>query len=295
MSASIYREYITTPSSSATGEFNRHFVALKNKLNFYGARSMHYKVSSSYGDKNIQTLNLISIPSIFYGNRIKPGTLSLKMYMTGTLIGELQDLKQNGELIQVGPAGSTGSGSVAGVILYEEGFVMLTGSWSLSDKTIPMTAGSTTASKPSWKFWGAGAHDGVSQSTTTDEGNTSNYMSASFDMNFKGQTDTQVLTMFAHAHRGQVNYSNNPTYIKYGQEKVSFTSSQVYEENSLLDLTNVASSSYSDLSASFKRQVYISRVAIYDEHKNLVGVATLSSPILKEEEQDLSFKIRLDI
>ncbi len=101
--------------------------------------------------------------------------------------------------------------------------------------------------------------------------------------------------MFAHAHRGQVNYSNNPTYIKYGQEKVSFTSSQVYEENSLLDLTNVASSSYSDLSASFKRQVYISRVAIYDEHKNLVGVATLSSPILKEEEQDLSFKIRLDI
>ena len=295
MSASIYREYITTPSSSATGEFNRHFVALKNKLNFYGARSMHYKVTSSYGDKNVQTLNLISIPSIFYGNRIKPGTVSLKWYFTGSLIGELQDLKQNGELVQVGPTGSTGSGSVAGVILYEEGFVMLTGSWSLNDETIPMTAASTTASKPSWKFWGAGAHDGVSQPTTTDEGNTSNYMSASFEMNFKGQTDTQVLTMYAHARRGQGNYSNNPTYIKYGQEKVSFTSSQVYEENSLLDLTNVVSSSYSDLSASFKRQVYISRVAIYDEHKNLVGVATLSNPILKEEEQDLSFKIRIDI
>lgn len=295
MSASIYREYITTPSSSATGEFNRHFVALKNKLNFYGARSAHYKVSSSFGDKNVQTINLISIPSIFYGNRIKPGTVSLKWYFTGSIIGELQDLKQNGELVQVGPAGSTGSGSVAGVILYEEGFICLTGSWALNGETIPMTAGSTTASKPSWKFWGAGAYDGVSQASTAGSGNTSNYMSASFKLNFKGQTDTQVVTMFAHARAGEVNYSNNPTYIKYGQKKTNFTSSQVYEENSLLEITNVVSSSYSNLSASFKRQVYISRVAIYDDSKNLIGVATLSNPILKDEDQDYTFKLRIDL
>ena len=120
-------------------------------------------------------------------------------------------------------------------------------------------------------------------------------MSASFLFNFKGQTNTQVITMFAHAHRGEVNYSNNPTYLKYGQTKVNVSSSQVYEENSSLDVANLASSSYSDLSASFKRQVYISRVAIYDESKNLIGVATLSNPILKEEDQDYTFKIRLDI
>ena len=296
MSACIYREYITTPSSSATGEFNRHFVALKNKLNFYGARSQHYRVSSSINfDKNEQILNLISIPSIFYGTRITPGTISLKWYFTGSLIGELQDIKQNGELIQVGPEGSTGSGSIAGVVLYEEGFALLTGSWDLNDETIPMTSGSTTTSKPSWLFWGAGMHDGVSQPTTAGSGNTSNYMSASFLFNFKGQTNTQVITMFAHAHRGEVNYSNNPTYLKYGQTKVNVSSSQVYEENSSLDVANLASSSYSDLSASFKRQVYISRVAIYDESKNLIGVATLSNPILKEEDQDYTFKIRLDI
>jgi len=296
MSASIYREYITTPSSSATGVFNRHFVALKNKLDFYGIRSQHYRVSSSIGfDKNDQILNLISIPSIFYGTRMKPGTLSLKWYVTGSLVGELQDLKQNGELIQVGPAGSTESGSVAGVVLYEEGFVLLTGSWALNNTTLPMTSGSTTKSKPSWLFWGAGMHDGVSQPTTADSGNTSDFMSCSFGFNFRGQTNTQVLTMFAHAHRGEVNYSNNPTYLKYGQTKVSLTSSQIYEENSSLDISNLVSSSYSDFSASFKRQVYISRVAIYDESKNLIGVATLSNPILKEEDQDLSFKIRLDI
>jgi len=309
MSASIYREYMTTAgrfnlgTDKATGDtFNadpvyRHWWALKNKLNYYGIRSQHYRVSSSFlnFDKNNQNINLLSIPSIFYGTRMKPGTLSLKWYFTGSLIGELQDIKQNGELVQVGPVGSVGSGSVAGVALYEEGFLVLTGSWALNDETIPMTAASTTESKPSWLFWGAGAHDGVSQPSTSDEGNSSDYVSASFGLNFKGQTDTQVLTMFAHARRGEVNYSNNPTYIKYGQTKVEFTSSQVYQESSLLDLSNLVSSSYPDLSASFKRQVYISRVAIYDENKNLIGVATLSNPILKEEDQDLSFKIRLDI
>ena len=62
------------------------------------------------------------MPKIFYGTRIKPGSLSLKFYVTGTLVGELQDTRYNGELVQVGPAGSVGSGSVAGVAMYEEGF-----------------------------------------------------------------------------------------------------------------------------------------------------------------------------
>ena len=99
----------------------RHFYALKNRLNYYGLRSQHYKVSSSHGNKLSQSVNLISIPSIFYGSKIKPGSLSLKWYLTGSLIGELQDTKQNGELIEV-----TGdnTGSIAGVVLYDEGFIL---------------------------------------------------------------------------------------------------------------------------------------------------------------------------
>jgi len=295
MSASISREYITTPSSSATGEFNRHFVALKNRLNFYGIRSQHYRVTSSYGDKNVQTLNLVSIPEIFFGSRIRPGTVSLKWYFTGSLIGELQDLKRNGELIQVGPAGSTGSGSVGGVILYDEGFVLLTGSWSLNDESIAMTSGSASGNSPSWIYWAAGADDGVSQASTAGGGAGSDFVSASFGFDFKGQTNVQVLTMFAHAKRGEVNYSNNPTYLKYGQNRVNVSASNIYEENPTLDVANIVSSSYTDYSASYKRQVYISRVAIYDKSMNLIGIATLSNPILKEEDQDISFKIRLDI
>ncbi len=103
------------------------------------------------------------------------------------------------------------------------------------------------------------------------------------------------MTMFAHAKRGEVNYSNNPTFLSYGQDKLRLTSSQVYEESSTQKIANTVSSSYSDYSASFKRQVYISRVGIYDDAKNLIGVATLSNPVLKEEDQDFAFKLRLDI
>ena len=226
MTASISREYMTNPSGKTNGAPNyRHFYALKNRLNFLGQRSKHYVVSSSLGNKNTQTINLISIPSIAYGSRINPGSVSLKWYLTGSLIGELKDEKENGELIQVGPSGSTGSGSVAGVVLYDEGFLLLTGSWDLSTEQIGLTNGGSIT-EPQWIYYGAGAKDGVTQASAPP-----GYVSASFDMSFEGHTETQVLTMFAHAGRGQANFSNNPTYITHGQTKISVSSSAVFEEN----------------------------------------------------------------
>lgn len=216
--------------------------------------------------------------------------------MTGTLIGELKDQNQNGELIQTGPYGSEGSGNVAGVVLYDEGFLLLTGSWSLNSSAIAMTSGSTSRSDPSWLFYGAGANDGVTQVSTSGAGVvTSSYVSAAFDMTFKGQTDTQVMTMFAHARRGEANYSNNPTFLEYGQEKLFFTSSNIYEQTSSLKIKNTVSSSYGDYDEPFKKQVYISKIGIYDKNKNLIAVASLSNPILKKEDQDISFKMKLDV
>lgn len=292
MSASITRELMTTAGN--TGSITnvsrpvyRHYYGLRNTLNFYGTRSPHYLVSFSDTEigtwnKDEQDLNLISIPKIFYGSRIKHGSMSLKFYITGTLVGELKDEKYNGELIQVGPVGSVGSGSVAGVAMYEEGFAILTGSWDLtSGAAYDFGGGLATGS---WKYFAAGANDGNNVST-----------SASFDVSFKGHTETQVLTMYAHARRGEVNYSNNPTFLEFGQTKTFLSSSRLYIENDNQTIKNTVSSSYSGQTADFERQVYISRVGIYDEDKKLIGVATLSNPVLKKEAQDLSFKLKMDI
>ena len=297
----------------------RHYWSLRNRLNNYEYMSPHFAITGSLVGPNAtgswwdpaspmrdgvevswikdqQIINLISIPSIFYGSTIKPGTVSLKWYLTGSLIGELQDIKHNGELIQVStgsvydPNIANNSASVAGVVMYNEGFILLTGSWALNSTQIPLVKDDTNNYSPSWRYFGAGTQDGVTQATTA-----TNFNSASFSLSFKGTTETQVMTMFANAKRGEVNYSNNPTFLEYGQDVLNKTSSVVYEENSSRLIKNTVSSSYTDYSASFKRQVYVSRVAIYDESRNLIGLATLSNPVLKEEDQDFTFKIRLDM
>ena len=152
-----------------------------------------------------------------------------------------------------------------------------------------MAAGAS-ADSPKWIYFGAGANDAVN---TTTAG--ASYSSASFNLSFKGTTQTQVITMMAHAARGEANYSNNPTFLKYGQQQLKLTSSQVYEENTERQLKNIVSSSFKDFDAPFKRQVYISRIAIYDDNKNLIGIATLANPILKKEDEDISFKLKLDV
>ena len=127
------------------------------------------------------------------------------------------------------------------------------------------------------------------------------HFSASFGLRFEGETRTQVMTLYCHAKRGQVNYSNNPTFIKYGQRTTNITSSHLYEENPTRKMINTVSSAFGDgdgissgYSGSFKRQVYISKVAVYDDEYNLIGVASMANPVLKAEDEDLAFKLKMD-
>jgi hypothetical protein len=273
------------------GQFNRHYVALRNRLEYHSRFNQNYAISSSTWNKDTQQLNLISIPSIAYGTRIRPGTISLKWYVSGTLVGELQDLDQNGELVE-----TTGSstGSIGGVVLYEEGFLLLTGSWTMSDERFALRNDVNTIDYARWIYFGAGANDGVNH-TNVSTAYKHTFSSASFNISFEGQTDIQTYTFFAKARKGEVNYSNNPTFLEYGQEKIFDTGSNKYVEKDTQRIKNTVSSSYLDYTPPFKRQVFVSRVAIYDNNKNLIGVTTLANPVLKQEDQDYTFKIKLDI
>jgi hypothetical protein len=275
MSASISRDYYST---STRGRIN----ALKNVFDHYSYLSPHYQYSSSLGDKSSQTINLISIPSIAYGSKIKKGSMNLKFYISGSLVGELKDENHNGELIQVGPAGSTGSGSVAGVVLYKEGFVALTGSWDLDSNSIAYD--STGTSK--WIHFNYGANDGNSPALTT--------LSASFLMDYKGTTHTQTLTMFAHAKYGELNHSNNPTFVSSSDQFNVSTGSLQYIEQPK-QIKNVVYSEFTDQEPEFKKVTYISKIAIYDDEKNLIGIAKVATPVRKTEEKQYTFKLKLDI
>ena len=292
MTASIRRDYLASSK--------KNIKALKNTLNHYIPLSKHYEYSSSLGDKEKQELSLISVPSIFYGSSIQKGTVILNYYITGSLVARLQDENKNGELIQVAPVGSNGSGSVAGVVLYTEGFLVLTGSWALEadedgDPRLlrDYIDDSTNLKKSSWIFWGTTANDGVSASGT-------NYpnVTASYDLSFSGTMYTPVLTMLAHAEIGELNYSNNPTFLQYGQTGSLYplTSSVKFQESSDLLIKNTISSSHSEYAESdFERQTFITKIGIYDDEKNLIGIANLATPVKKKENQEYTFKLKLDI
>ena len=295
MTASVIREYFA--AGTTRDNSSNHILSLKNTLNYYVPLSYHYQYdySSSTGgewNKGTQDVNLISIPSIFYGSSIKRGTVNLKFYITGTLIGELKDQNKNGELIQTGPVGSTGSGSVAGVVLYDEGFALLTGSWNLDNSASVDYTNASTASFSKWIHYGVGANDGVPADT---DANLSR-LSASFDLHFSGTNYVPVVTMFARAPSAELNYSNNPTYINLTQSNALtfFSSSIAYVESSEQKIKNTIKSPYSDPTGSFKPQTFISKVGIFDEDKNLIAIAKVATPVKKTEDRDLTFKLKLD-
>jgi len=314
----------TEPSGFVTsfGGYVSHLFALQNVMNSYRYLSPHYAFDNSQRDLGCPRLNtgttfaenvpcvnpqvdvgLISIPSIFYGSNLQPGSLSLKFYVTGTLLGELQDINKNGELIQVGPPGSPYSGSVAGVALYNEGFLILTGSWSLNGTTNSLQKddyfGDGILRVPNWTYFGQSLPTiGPNYYSTTYPAGiieTIPCPHSSFILDFNGTTKTPSLTMFAHALKNQLNHSNNPTYIKSGSSEIDSTGSTGYYEFNKIDIKNTVSSSYNDPTGSFMKTTYISQIGIYDDERNLIAIAKLAQPVKKIEEREFTFKLKLDL
>ena len=118
---------------------------------------------------------------------------------------------------------------------------------------------------------------------------------SSFVMNMSGTMDTQVLTMFATAPKGLLNHSNNPSYLQKGMADKISSGSGGYYESDTQQVKNIVSSSYADPTGSFEKTTYISKVAIYDKNRNLLGIAKTATPIKKTVNRDFTFKIKLDI
>jgi|6_EtaG_2_1085325.scaffolds.fasta_scaffold05822_7 hypothetical protein len=278
-----------------TDSTRSHIDALKNVLNYYKYQSQHYAFSSSaesqfFGNKATQRLTLVDFPSIFYGSSIKKGSVDLKFYLSGTMIGQLTDKNRNGELIQSSGTISDNDDKVAGVVLYNEGLIVLTGSWDLNTAHVAKyvdDGGSTVA--PRWNAFGR-------KTILTP--------SSSYGINIRGVQKMNMITMFAHAPPGALNYSPNPTYgsiytssVNYGSaSSLASTGSSTfgYGETDTIKITNTISSSFAGHNEKFQKQTFISKIGIYDENKNLIAMTKLATPVRKRESDNYTFKLKLD-
>jgi hypothetical protein len=292
----VYGDILTGSSISFfTSSLNRYFYetsasrplvdkTLRTSYDYYSIVSPHFQYSSSLGDKSSQAINVISIPSLMYGSSIKKGTVNLEFFVSGSLIGQLKDERQNGELVQTGPYGSAGSGSVAGVCFYKEGVLSITGSWVMgSGNGDYVDAGAYYEHK--WIYFGAGIESSFGSGVIPN---------ASFKLSFDGNQETSIVTMMCHAPKGALNYSNNPTFVKQSTGNQYITSSTSYTETET-EIANISYSPYLTPTGSFEKTTYVSKVFLYDKEMNVVGVAKMARPIKKVEDREFTVKIKFDI
>lgn len=273
-----------TPSAKDTYVTSRReLISLQNTMNYYRYMSNSFEYSGSYVSGAV---NMLQIPSIMFGQQIKKGTVSLKFYYTGSLIDELTDHRQNGELIStMGGA----SGSTAGVVLYNEGFVLLTSSVSISSNQDDYL-GTGVIKDASWQYFGA--YSAGSTGTTA-------FATASlFSLEFEGTHKVPTMTMFATVQPGQLNNSLNPTWISSSdanwKSRIA-TGPSGYSEPQKTSIKNTIESRYCSYEDEFQKQTYITEIGIYDKDKNLLGVAKLANPVQKKESDSYTFKLKLDM
>lgn len=296
---------LTSHTSDFTGEFynlishavesstitflshNPTASALQNVARKYTTLSDHFILTSTprrlrdlVYDKG--QINFIFIPSMYYGSTIKKGSVELNYYLTGSKTATCADINHNGTLI--GTTGST-SGSVVGLVLYDEGIIMLTSSTNLeTGPALGIRYDGTNPLLSSWKYYGTTLNDGTTHPTLA---------SASYDLNFKGTNYINTMTMFAHAQKGQLNHSNNPTYRSYSDGTSRQTGSGKFFHEGEYTINNIVSASY--VSASFEKTTYISKVHIYDEDGNLIAITSVAKPVKKTLNDEFTFKMKLDL
>jgi len=265
--------------------------SIEGVLDKYSFQSPHFKMKTSaplpVRDLRTSEMSVISIPSIFYGSKIKKGSVELNYYVSGSIIGTLTDRGRRGELIQTGPEGSTGSGSVAGLVFYQEGIMILTGSWQLgNDNSIDYSGSSDTINK--WTHFGSGLHQNNSTSA--------NLHSASFSIDFQGTTRIPTMAMLCKAPYSELNWSNNPTFVDQNSSYFgTFNSSSYHYVENETSVKNITDTELVDYTPEQVKETYISKVAIYDEKKNLIGVAKVANPVRKTPDRSYLFKLKLDL
>ena len=294
------------PDDIVTSASVTHLYALKNVMGDYRYLNPHFSVSSSHQefDRDLTAssgvddgrgaidVGLLSIPSIFYGSQIKKGSVKLQLYVTGVLQGELRDTYKNGVLIQSSGAIAANDGQIAGTVMYNEGFIILTGSWSISDHVEEYVEG-VGDSTPKWTYF---AQSLATSGVPASSGGPATATSSSFALYLSGTNKTQTITLLADAKKSELNHSNNPSYLLSGSFPGSASGSGgSYKELNIKSIKNIVSSSYNDPTGSFKKTTYISKIGIYDKNKDLIAIAKVATPVKKTENRDFTFKLKLDI
>jgi hypothetical protein len=265
--------------------------SLYSSMNYYSVKSRYYNQTYYFDTGSNKLLansyfNLMKITPLLFGTKIRPGTINLEYYFTGSLISSATDHKKNGEIIS--NYGTT-SGSVIGIAFYSEGYILLTSSVALNSESeyfkMPTSSlGTPMTDNPKWCYFGCYQNTNIIDNYAID--------SSSYKISFEGVNETQVMTMFAHMPRNKYAWSNNLTFMSSSQVFKTTIDSVKESDKEYIYATNGNITNYS---SSYDPQTFLSKVLIYNQNKELLAVCSLSKNTLKRQKDNFSVKMTLDI
>jgi len=298
----IYRQY----AQVLLGDSDAQFVAPFNSTNTGNA--------SSAGNDSINEALFINFKRLFARDQIKRETFALKFYQSAshniTVAGSNINLtSESGSVIftDVGSAANkltTFGGNVSNVVdsantnrtvglLFNDygtvvfdlakiisgtqhvsGVISAMSDAAMGDAVAGQTViGATTAANPNAKFI-PDFMTSASMDNIVDHFASCRFSSGTLTaMTFQNITNINSSLIFCRATADEFNYSSNVSYTD--------------DENRI----RVIDEGQEDTQRSF---TFVTSVGLYDANDNLLAVAKLSRPVEKNDEKDVTFRIRLD-
>lgn len=248
-------------------------------------------LSSVVDYENIKesSANIICIPGIFYGSSVAKGSVELNYFLSNNLLAKAEDKYEDGRIIQTQLGGQETEEQI-GIVLYNQGLIVLTSSSELSSaaENLDSYFSPDPDTKPQWLDFATGAE--LVSPGTLSPGTVSN---TTYTISFKGTNKVPTMTMYMYSEHGEHNYSHNPTFLREPRiNNTDYSSDAFFQKKTKIKKVN--KSPYDDYQADFENTTYISKIGIYDEDKNLIAIASLATPVRKVEKRDFMFKISLD-
>lgn len=303
---------IFEPTASDVQLQDRHKVVFHGLPAYYWARNRYYNTFddrevgplNNFGGNNVYTnlkihgqCNIISVPSLYYGLKIMPGSITLTDNSPPTHTVTLKDdgfgnLYDNNysasfasyqsssydatKLQDTGSGGPQKLGGVVGNVFYSEGILVITDTGSLY-KDVGSNSGSN-----GWEL--------DFQSTT----NMTEYEYFCDVPEFKFNKSTNITTTFERS--GSIEVPESSSAYKFFPPGNSPTH----------NLGSISASSYGERAYGATERIanfvthsefapYITQIGLYNDQNQLLAMGKLARPIKNDDELALGFVVRFDV
>lgn len=292
-----------SPGVDANGKFTfpSQSLMMREKIDLYrqmagallGDANEQFTFTSGSTSNTINEAMFICFKRLFSRDQIKRESFAIQLLQTGSQLTAggtnaaiFSDLSSsvNKELSFGGQVSailnSTNTNQQVGLLFIDRGIAVLDISKAFSAQSTPATYltgtidGISTSGQVPFtgsmnQFLASGSIDNIVDhfATTRFSG------SAQTAITFQNITNINSTLFFCRAAADEFNYSSNPTYTDANSRIVVIDQGQEESQRSF---------------------VFVTSLGLYDALDNLLAVAKLSRPVLKDDERDITFKVRLD-